>query len=108
MEKDVNKLLKGFNSIDEFLQEPEDSAEPSPAEAGSEAEVSPAKGRRGRPKKEHVEAELPLSGSVMVRLNRSLVVKLDYLRMMESLSGKRKKSRSEYLEELLPPVDIRL
>ena len=108
MAKDESKILNGFNPASEFL---DDQNEEAPVSKETESEkdgIQDGKRRRGRPKKTESPQSPTPQVSVMVRLDRAVVLKLDYLRAKESLSGNRKKSRSEYISMLMDGEDIPL
>ena len=97
MAKDLNKLLNGFNSTSEFMN-------PFPEEQ-SNAEQAAIVGKRGRgrPLKDTKQSD-GSGGSIIVRLDREVVLRLDYLVSKTSMERGRRISRSEYLNSILPDI----
>jgi len=104
MAKDAKKLLAGFLPISDFLDQEEESF-PQQQPAVKQASVMAENRKLGRPCKNTTEPT-DTGDSMVVRLTRQVVLKLDYLRSKESLEANRKISRSEYIENLLPDIDI--
>lgn len=104
MAKNEKTLLSGFPPYSEFLDQVEESF-PQQQPAVEQASVLAENRKLGRPCKNTTEPT-DTGDSMVVRLTRQVVLKLDYLRSKESLETDRKISRSEYIENLLPDIEM--